>query len=64
MDKNDSPLDYASILSQFRKAKALKEWEDASGAVKEADSVESTQRRKELQFKVSRGLLFFFTWLL
>lgn len=65
MDENDLPLDYASIASQFGKARALKEREDASGHVKEADSAESTSKRKELQFKVSHGLLIlFFTWLL
>lgn len=65
MDEDDRPMDYAGIASQFGKAKALKEREDASGHAKEASSSESTQKREELQFKVSHGLLIlFFTWLL
>ncbi len=65
MDENGSPLDYASIASQFGEAKLLKEREDASEHEKEVDSAESTQKRKELQFKVSHVLLtLFFIWLL
>lgn len=65
MDEDDQPLDYAAIASQFSKAKALKERKDASGHAKEASSSEIIQKRKELQFKVSHGLLIlFFTWLL
>ena len=65
MDQDDPPLDYASIASDFGKAKALKERDDASRRTQEADSAESPGKCKEVQFKVSHGLLIlFFTWLL
>ena len=65
MDEDEPVLDYASIAFQFGKAKAQKEREDASGQNNEAESPESIQKRKELQFKVSHGfLILFFTWLL
>ncbi|KAI9870380.1 MAG: mannose-ethanolamine phosphotransferase gpi13, partial [Pleopsidium flavum] len=64
MDEDDPPSEYGGIAAQFGKAKALKRRKDASEHQKNVDSPEKINKRKELQFKASHGLLLvFFTWL-
>lgn len=65
MDEDDPPSEYAGIAAQFGEAEPLKRREDASEHQEKVESPKKINKRKELQFKASHGLLLvFFTWLL
>ncbi len=65
MDNDESPPEYATIASQYSKAQVVKRQDNASGDTDPVDLAAQVQKRKELSFKASHGLLLvFFSWLL
>lgn len=65
MDNDDAPIEYQGIAAAFAKAKDEKDKEEASGLRDRTEGARAANKRGEVHFKASHGLLIaFFTFIL